>query len=798
MRTNEFLSQFYIEKGLSAISKGSIENGNIAFLENITLNKETDQEAFFTPVRFERETLDKKAVIGTRALWVDVDHPKHPVTTFRPSVSVWSGGGWHLYWFLKEPLVDVQLIELYNKVLIQDTFNADKSCWNANRFLRIPGSFNAKYEGTAGFVEIKATSPTTYSYLDFEVLRNLDTKTLHKIRTGDQRGFTSRSERDWNVIQAMVRAGATDELIETIFRTQPVGNKYTSPKTATGYLPRTISKVRASNISREEAPEFTAKDDGYYVKSRNGLTRVSTFTLEPIILLDGSYMEVPDAIVCNVHANGYTWPNVVFPREAFNNVKNMDNACPVSAWQWLSNDMILRRLLPFLMEQLRLGDLPKTIASPVLGMHKVKDKYFIVGTDRVVSSSKAWADFDGPLAWKPVQREHPATRFIGNFAPKDRMRLRKYLPLLNKPEVIWVMIGWYAASHLKPWLEENDYRFPILNVTGTRGSGKTTLIKNVFSFLFGNSDPKTYDAGTTKFVTLALLGGTTSIPVAFSEFRYNKVEEFLRYILLSYDTGHDPRGRPDQTTVDYPLSAPFSIDGEDLISDPAAQQRIVVARLRADTVEEGSEAYEAYKAFSKFIPRGFAGAYVTYLLQAIESGLAKKTLDEAREDVFEAYPSSLPDRVRNNHIVVLFGTYMFCDFLEKMDRPDTKILIRSIRTVYNMEAHRGRLIVDDMVEACINAVATNNAKFKWAVDEEGKRFYFQLGTVHPWWTIRNRDFSLEREAIRAQLKEVEYLVDSRVVDDTYMYGVDLEVAQQLGLDVPSSLTVTKITMEVAI
>lgn len=797
MKTNEFLGMFNVDNGLFAVARGRIDDGNLAFVEHLTFDDKIGEEAFFTPARFSRPTLDKAAVLGTKTLWVDVDHPRHPVTTFVPSLSVWSGRGWHLYWFLKEPLRNIKLIEAYNQVLIKDTFNADKSCWNANRFLRIPGSINKKYGDDVNEVAIKRSNPVEYAYTDFDVLSKLDAKTLHKVRTGDQRGYTSRSERDWAVITTLVIVGATDELITTIFNTQPVGNKHTSPKTPKEYLTHTIGRARASNVANREEPEFTTRDDGYYIKARKGHTRAATFVLEPTMLLDGSYMEVSDALVCNVHANGYTWENVVFPRESFNNVRNMDNACPVSAWQWLSNDITLRKLLPFLLEQLRVGGLPKTIASPVLGLHKVEDKYYFVGTDRVLSAERVWVDFEGPLAWKPTQREHPETRYVGTFADKNRQRIRKYIPRLNTPEVVWPMVGWYSATSCKPWLEEQGYRFPILNVTGTRGSGKTTLIKNVFSTMFGIANAKTYDAGTTKFVTLALLGGTTSIPVAFSEFRYSQAMDFLRYILLSYDTGHDPRGRPDQTTVDYPLSAPFSIDGEDLISDPAAQQRIVVARLRADTIAEGSDPYIAYKEFSKFLPKGFAGEFIRHLLLSFENDLALVTLKRAREDVFKAYPGSLPDRVRNNHIVVLFGAYMFCDYLE-MERPSAKILKRSIRTVYNMEAHRGRLLVDDMVEACINAVATNVAKFKWAVSEDGKRFYFQLGTVHPWWSVRNRSTALEREAVRAQLREVEYLIDSRVVDGTYMYGIDLESAQEMGLDIPDHLTVSRITMEVAI
>jgi hypothetical protein len=805
MDTNSFLSYFSIPGGLYQFIKGSVESGNVHWAPEVQLKEALDEELFFGPAQRQSKELGKKAILGTNVLWVDVDSPRLPKNTLPPSVTVFSGHGWHLYWFLDKPITDVGMIEALNKLLIGDTVGADKSCWNVDRYLRVPGSTNKKHEPFIK-VEIKNFNTHRYSQKDIESLKGIDKKTKHKIRTGDTRGYNSRSERDWAVVQCLVAAGCSDELIKFIFDSHAIGDKTNDENTSPNYLKFTIERARASRTSNDENEDdllegtdpFVERPDGLYALGKSGYTKASTFTIEPKLLLDGSSMDAHDAFVCKVMSNGYEWDDVVFTRQAFNNIRNMDKECPVSAWQWLGTELSLRKLLPYLLDKLRSNDLPKTKATTSLGLHKIKDVWYFIGTDRVLTHNEVWAGFDGPVAWLPSNKEHATTWLMPDIKPKDLNIVKNYLPKLNNPEIIWPMIGWYTTSLLKPWIEEQGYRFPILSVTGTRGSGKTTLIKNIFMKLFGHADPKTYDAGTTKFVILALLGSSVSLPVAFSEFRYDKVEVFIRYILLSYDTGHDPRGRADQTTVDYPLSAPFTLDGEDMIDDPAAKQRIVVAKLRADTVSEGSEPYLSYKYFYDKVPKNFSGAIIQYLLQCIENGSAEEMLNEARNKVFAHFKTNMPDRVRNNHIVTYFGCLLFCKFVG-MDCPPASVMTHSIKSVYNLETQRSRLVVDDMIEDCVNAVANNQAKFKWSIDPTGTIMYFQLGTAHPWWTVRQNSRKgpvLEREAIRNQLTEVEYATESKITDGMLLYGIDLDKAQKSGLDVPGKLNISKFTVEI--
>lgn len=786
-----FLDKFFDEgiKGTIAIATGAPQN--LTYYNTPPENLEGEDIFFGPAIRKKGGGALKEDVIGTKVLWADHDDEEVPKCVIPPSMMVFSGHGWHCYWFLDQFLSDADQIEELNKLLAAD-LGAD-SCWNVNRVLRVPGTMNTKPPRRP--VELRECKGFIYSPDDFKVLEYVDPKIKNRILTGDQRGFRSRSERDWSVIAALVSYGASDKLVEALFQYHPIGDKVRDVETHANYFLRSLEKAReqagsAAPKKRKQTQRqdtLEERDDGYYAGDR----RVSTFIIEPKVLLNGSVFDAEDAIVADVHAAGYTWEGVTFSRAAFTSTAKMDKECPVAAWQWLGHESDLRKLLPFLLDKLREMGLPKVAATPVSGVFTLKGKPYFVSDHETISAEGYWKGYDAPLAWLPSQKEHPTVN-LEHEVTADDLKYLHQLPTINAPEAIWPMIGWYAGTIFKTWLKEQNVRFPVLNVTGTRGAGKTTIIQRILMPLFGQKDPKSYDAGTTKFVTLALMGSTNCVPIAFSEFRYESVANFIRYILLSYDTGHDPRGRADQTTVDYPLSAPYSIDGEDLIADPAAQERIVVAQLNPRTVEEGSTAYNAFQEFvERDIPTGFGGYYIRKALQAIQDGSALKTLKEAKSAVIRAFPKKMPDRVRNNHVVAYFGILMFCRAVG-MAEPQPDVLAKSIGAVCNVDTGRSRSLVDEFVEAVANAVNQGNTQyFKWSWDSKNHILYFQMTPTHNWWITTRRMSGrggLERDAIRAQLKEALYSVDPKNIDGMFMHGVDLKKAQEVGLDVSTQLS----------
>jgi len=758
--------QYYSPSELPDISSGAVD-----FYFGVALRK--------------RPGATKDDILATKALWVDIDTPSPPRATFPPSAVVFSGNGWHYYYLLDEYAYDVEKVEVANKTLA-DGLDGD-SCHNCNRLLRIPGTINSK-NGT--ICELRQVPGHAYALQDFTVLANLDAKTCHKIRTGDRRGYggkdvhKSRSERDWAIIEALVVAGASDKLILHLYVTQPCGDKFRDPNTnGKEYLEHTIGAVR------EKAVRLTAKrkvygdiiegENGYYVERSRGRQRLSTFTFTPEILLEGD----EDALVGSIKASGHTWKDVVLTRSAFNDRRALDKQLPVAAWVWLGRDDDVRALLPYLVKQLEDVGLPKARSTKVLGRH---GSYW-VGPSQTLDVEGVYTGRDSPIVYLRTGREVPRVRYTGGVLPDLQL-----LTQVNTPDVIWPVLSWFMVTPYKTMLEERGYKFPVLNLFGTRGSGKTSLIK-LMQKLIGYERPAIYDCGTTQFVLLSLLGSTNALPISFGEFRADskRAEQFLQYVRLAYDTGHDPRGRSDQTTIDYPLIAPFTVDGEDILNDAAAKERIIAVPMHPDTIREGTSYHEAFKTLLGQPLNGLAKPYIQFTLRA--------DLDEllvgATASVFKAFPATLPDRIRNNLVVCLCGVESMVSFASTMGLelpfPDAaEALGTALNAVYSERLGRGAALGDEFSEFLINTVAMGKHSF-YAIVEEGV-LWFQLATAFDYWKMRRRasgSTTLDRAAIQAQLLERvgQYVVAPKKVGSRWCYGINLKAAHEVGLDVPDEI-----------
>lgn len=749
----------------------------------------TTVDTYFGVALRKTQGSEKDDVYGTRALWVDIDLLDAPQATLPPSITLHSGGGWHYYWLLDCYCTSNTDIEAANK-LLQEDVDGDH-CFNCNRLLRVPGTTNTK---NGKIAELRRQSTAiVYKMSDFSVLQKLDRKARHKIRTGDRRGYRSRSERDWAIVESLVQSGASNTLIELLFRFQPCGDKYRDVEEGgKHYLDHTLEKVRAKPITMIiRKASFSEETDGYFVETSKGRKQLSTFTLKPKLLLVGIEGEnaIEDTIVCNVTASDYTWTDVMFPRSAFNDRRSLDKLLLKTAWSWFGRDDDIRSLLPYLLEQLQEIGLPRTASTSVLGRH---GKYFVT-SDQCLDGKDVYNGTEAPLVYLRTRKEAPQIHYIPDI-PDGYRPDWGCITHLNDPAVIWPIIGWFTACPYKPSLEELNIRYPILNLYGTKGSGKTATLR-VFQRLMGYTNTRSYNCTTTTFVMLALLGGTNAVPVSFSEYRHSVADRILRYILLAYDTGHDPRGRSDQSTIDYPLSAPFSVDGEDAIGDPAAKERIVGVRMSPETIAEGTPFYEAFKAFEAQPVEVFAQDYIQYTLtQDVRS-----MLECAAGGVHTAFPETLPDRVRNNMIVVTMGIYSFCDHLH-IDRPDLHtVLESSLKSVWSETMGRGKVLADEFVETIVNEVARGRAQFFYHVVDNV--LWFQLATSHMWWMKMKRGSSqtlLDRDAIRDQLDERnirkgdkgQYIISPKAVQKTWCYGVDVKRAAEAGLDIPSEIDET--------
>jgi hypothetical protein len=672
------------------------------------------------------------------------------------------------------------VIEDANVVLSEDV--SGDACHNVNRFLRVPGTKNLKRGVTA---QLRQQRPIIYDVADFKTLALLESKTKHKVRTGDTRGYGGdRSRRDWAIITSLVNSGASEKLIRLLFSVQPCGDKFRDPRTnAEEYLAHTLERVHAKGEAKKSFG-IIETDTGYLLETAKGRRQISTFVLKPTLLLQGDAPTDEDAVVCDVCAEGHVWKEKQFRRGAFNSRKDLDRLLTTLAWVWLGRDDDVRSLLPFLLQQLQDKGLPKTHGTTVLGRH---GEYY-VGPTQCISKEQCVDGVQAPYVWIDLGREHPRTYYTPDTGAIDW----KTIPTINVPEVIWPVIGWYMACPYKAQFEAINIRFPILNLYGTKGSGKTATLR-IMQRLIGYIEPRAWDCTTTKFSMLAILGSSNATPVSFSEYRASVQQTILRFILMAYDSGHDVRGRADQTTTDYPLIAPFTVDGEDQVADAAAMERIISIHPSPSTIVEGSEYYKSFLSVEAMPLEQFALGYIQHTLRVP----LMTYYPQAKALVLESFPMPLPTRVRNNLTVVTSGILSFCQYTNT-PQPDLRVCLdHALRSVWTPEMGRGKVAADEFVESIINQAARRRTDFFWRMEGSGI-LRFQLATAYGWWQ-RNRRLAgasvLDREAIKQQLYERDcssggkgqYIIKPTNIEGMWAFGVDLAKAAESGLDISTNI-----------
>ena len=771
-----------------------------------------------------------KFVAMAHCVWADIDigecndFEKHKILNdlsciFPPSIAVDSGGGLHLYWLLDEATSDLEQVK--EAVSAIATQVGGDNVTDVARLLRVDNTSNYKYR-TPKAVRVLNDSLRKYSVSDLIASTLVKEKTSTRIRTGASAGFKSKSERDWSVIKDLVMSGISDAGILSIFEYNKIGDLERKGTNAEKYLTHTIERVRQKTgiledtIKRAKASfgGIFEKDDGYWKLGPDGATQLSTFVFDPQTLLRGhqdvaSTISNPDVILGEMRASGHKWPNIALTKTAFTRVETLLRELPIIEWQWLGRDMEVRTLLPYIVEKLKESGAPTKKASTQLGEFEGR----WLGSRQTIDPIKGILSVrDSPVVLLPTKQERPTITFANGATSLNIQEFLACASMLNRPQVIWPVMGWWAACALKVRLADQGYRFPTLNLYGTRGSGKTSLVTRVLQGLSGYEDPRTYDCNTTQFVMLSLLGSSISVPIAFSEYRRTSLkapDRILRYLLLLYDTGHDPRGRADQSVVDYILSAPISVDGEDAITDPAALERIIQINMHPEDVMEGSDAYDSFEVMtSKYDLRAIGTEYVKFAL-----GQDPK-LEVANELTREAFPSPIPDRVRRNITVTVTGLLCFETWAKEHGAPFPEVtsafvhetFVEALEGLINVASGRTQILVDELVEDIINEASRTagvDSPFVYRYVEQDNLLWFHLSTALTWWYKHRKGQNrsvLDSAAIKSQLKERmmsetvqagQYIADRRpiAVDGStrHCYGIDVTAAIDSGLDVPGSL-----------
>jgi hypothetical protein len=350
------------------------------------------------------------------------------------------------------------------------------------------------------------------------------------------------------------------------------------------------------------------------------------------------------------------------------------------------------------------------------------------------------------------------------------------LSAINEPEVIYPLIGWNALAPVASIIRKITGAFPVGNVTGEAGSGKTATLEKIAE-LNGSKDAKIHDSRTTKFALMHQVSLNNGFPTILDEYKettmtsvaVNNIKDTLRAV---YRGEVMERGHADQTVSTYKLQAPIIISGEYKITETAIRERAIFAGFKKKTLMDAKYS-DSFARLGKVDLGYFQPRYIQYLL-----GVDLEVYFDNAQTYFhgDTTYNKLPIRVRNNWQVLHVGLCVWKDYATKLGIPTaaipfTKIFERQAEELgYNTQGYMLRdvdRLVEHMSIMAENNIITHGVEYAIIDDTVLIHPMSMLAALRKYSQSHNLDiFIMDESSFRTQLKDADYflLFDKKKID----------------------------------
>lgn len=266
----------------------------------------------------------------------------------------------------------------------------------------------------------------------------------------------------------------------------------------------------------------------------------------------------------------------------------------------------------------------------------------------------------------------------------------------NHPLDLAHIVGWFAACHLKEHLRMLYSQFPILQVWGSAGSGKSKTVELMSNLcgMDGTIDAAVSVASITPYAILMFAGSSTTVPRIMEELNkskmrvanYNAVTEILKSAWGSEAhargtlSSRRDAGRAGGAVATIPVTGPCVTISEQTIEVPALEERSIQVLLTKSrragcesnywTAREGAE---KLREISKYLT-------MSALLMSLDD--VKKQMEEIRPMM----PKQFEDRPRFSHAVIQLGLNWLRSCTLQLELMDSYVAVSSL-----IDAHLGEM-----------------------------------------------------------------------------------------------------------
>jgi hypothetical protein len=276
---------------------------------------------------------------------------------------------------------------------------------------------------------------------------------------------------------------------------------------------------------------------------------------------------------------------------------------------------------------------------------------------------------------------------------------------INSPEAIARIVGWFTACHLKTHLKLLYNQFPLLNIWGNAGSGKSKTVA-IISWLNGTDylvkDTSVNVTDITPFALLDFCSSTLTVPRICEEYNRSKINQ--KTYTLCGETfkaawnsetklrgamgGKGTAGRTGAVSHQIPVTAPLVIASEQAVSMPALIERSIQVMVSKNS-RFGRDHHLAAATKARMELRKIGKAL---MFKALTTKVAD--VEMMMEECADAVPDGFDTRPRYSYEVVRMGLM----FLQKvlgtdLQLPESAAKVGEILVAYDRDL--ARLAEDD-------------------------------------------------------------------------------------------------------
>ena len=432
----------------------------------------------------------------------------------------------------------------------------------------------------------------------------------------------------------------------------------------------------------EFTSDISETPTGYITGFGKSQREITTFTLEIIskfshIPEDEEEGETRVGTHAIIRVNGHKRERVTIMEEAWNSVRDFKQVTKGKGnLAFYGSDIDLQKLKHKLFaDESNMTEIAY-VHSVGIHRHKVAGRTILVYVEPGFSVSST-RERDTHQVWGSVPACPNIKEALYPDAEKDTDGIKEFIDKLlhcNDPLVTCTLVGWMALCHIKVQLTMRDNQFPIINLWGNAGSGKSA-ISSLFVYLHGvdymlEHSPMSLQ-GTTPWAVAQYCTTSESTPRLIEEFNRgempsSKYDQFSGMFKAAWNKQTFAKGGIERhgtgaaqltgaKVIESQISAPLCVMSEQAPERPALRQRMIQLNVR----KSGRELPQAEENFYHVIDNkdrmtSLARAMVWESLDTHPEWVAD-TMESFRELV----PREIDARPRFSYQAVLTGIEFF-------------------------------------------------------------------------------------------------------------------------------------------